>query len=82
MKTKYKYVEFEETPVILGGKAIWRCINITSGAQLLRLIYYVHWRRYVSSDTNQSAVFSSDCHRDIASFLDELNKEGQNEPRR
>ena len=77
MKTKYKSIEFEETTTFSGGKAIWRCVNSKSREQLFRVIYYVHWRRYVSCDTETNAVFSSDCHRDIADFLGQLNKEGK-----
>lgn len=74
MKTRYEYIEFEEMDSQEAGKPVWRCINRKSGAQLLRVVYYFAWRCHVCTDTNFHAVFSSNCLREIADFLDQLKK--------
>lgn len=72
MKTKYKYIHFEPFPGMPGD---WLCKNNKSKIILAEIVFDPQWRRYVSSDTNPNAIFSGDCHTDIADFLEQLNKE-------
>ena len=73
MKTKYKYIEFEKLEELNG--TIWRCRNRYE--TILGYMVYVHkwseWEFQPEPDTGYTIA----CCRDIADFLDQLNKEGK-----
>lgn len=71
MKTKYKYIEFVQTTL----HGFWNCLNIKSRAELGSVSYYKAWGQYVFEPYELGdVIFSSDCLRDVAHFLDQLNK--------
>ncbi len=69
-KTKYKHIYFTESP----DKKIWLCRNTKSQKTLAALAYYKPWHRYCIVEFWDDVVFDADCLRDIAHFLDQLNK--------
>jgi|GEM_PF-2481735 len=72
MKTRYRFIHFVKV-----GSDCWHCLNNKTKAPLLEIEYYKPWKQFVSSHCSPplTTVFSADCHRDIAHFLDQLNKE-------
>lgn len=74
-KTEYEYIEFivvEEKP----KTKIWACQNRTSGIRLGSVGWYGPWRQYVfGADLNAMVAYSASCLRDIADFLEQVNKE-------
>jgi len=72
MKTQYKFMHFvkvEDKP----KTSVWDCINNRSEAALGRIAWYPTWRQYLFGGfLFGNAVFSADCLRDIAEFLDAL----------
>lgn len=67
MKLWYRFIHFEEGP---GG---WNCIN-NSETVLGRCEFYRPWRQWVFTQERESVVFSADCLRDIAHFMEQLPK--------
>ena len=64
MKTEFKYIRFEQVVTTL-----WLCKNKKSGRVLAGIERHHKWNKicfYPNADT----VFSSDCLRDIADFID------------
>ena len=59
------------TSVHVGGRhpTIWEIQNKRTGILLCRVEWYAPWKRYISTYTNNNAVFDAQCHRDIATFL-------------
>lgn len=72
MKTKYKHVYF-----LQAGKDQWWCRNNKTTSILYKINWYSPWRCYCSEPFTLDVIFSADCHRDIADFLEQLNKERQ-----
>ena len=72
MKTKYKHIQFEKAPPGLGW--IWSCYNNKTNELLGDIDYYKSWRQYVI-EFQSGCVFNNQCLRDIADFLDQINKE-------
>lgn len=71
MKTKYKYIEFTNT----GPAALpWVCRNWRNGTELGYVRYYPKWKEWEFLPDDGMA-FTVECCRDIADFLDQLNKE-------
>jgi len=71
MRTKYKYIEF--VPTVLDGH--WNCLNRRGKETLGSVSFYQQWKQYIfEPEELNCCVFSSDCLRDIAEFLDQLNR--------
>lgn len=70
MKTKYRFIHFEKH-----GQNRWFCKNNQSESVLTGIVWYPRWRCYCTEHTVFNALFNSDCHKDIADFLEQLNKE-------
>lgn len=68
MKTRYKYINFEELTV---GQ--WHCFNNKSNDVLCEIGYDKPWKQWVVEDFIEGCVFSYDCLIDIADFLKQLN---------
>jgi len=68
MKTKYKYIHFDE--LLDYG---YYCYNNKTDEDLGPVMYYSPWRQWVFG---KDPVFNSSCLRDIADFLEQLNKAG------
>ncbi len=72
MRTQYNYIEF--TFVDSGDhKKGGACLNKKSGTILGYWEYYPSWRQYVIEFLGD-CVFNSSCLRDVAQFLEQLNK--------
>jgi len=72
MKTKYKYIHFEQT--VLAG--CWNCLNNKSNDDLGSVIWYKPWGQFVFEPVELGdIIFNASCLRDIAHFLDQLNKQ-------
>ena len=72
MKHATKYMTF----VLVERKpktTVWDILNRKSGFPLGRIAWYGPWRQYVCSLV-EDAVFNNGCLRDIAEFLDKLNR--------
>jgi len=73
MKTKYKYIEFFKQESWMQPGYIWRCNNHKM-AFLGEVTYCVEWKEWEFCPTPNKG-FTIVCLRDIADFLDQLNKE-------
>ncbi len=83
MKTKYKHIffvkdkEFSEMNTNDGQQyhQLWSCYNSKQGRKLCYIIWYQYQRQYCLHFTSaDNIVLSTDCLRDMADFLDQLNK--------
>ena len=70
MKTKYKYIHFEQTIMV----GFWNCINNNLGIVLGVVSYYKPWRQHIFNAECENIVFSQDCLADIIDFIKQLNK--------
>ena len=72
IKIRFKHIHFEgETPEDLG--LLWTCYNNKKQEYLGSISEEKVWGQYVFT-TQEGIDFSSSCLRDIAEFLDQLNK--------
>ena len=69
MKTKYKYIHFEEVGEVAG----WLCLNNKSNDLLGTVTYYTQWQQYVIQ-FERECIFNNQCLLDIADFLKQLKK--------
>ena len=67
MKTKYKHIEFGKV------EANYECYSSDSD-YLGYTTYYRSWRQFIFEPAGDYVIFSASCLRDIAHFLDQLNK--------
>ena len=74
MKTKYKYIHFENKPEFdaFMGQPVYACKNNRYGDQLAQIYFYAPWKQYVA-DFSKTVVFSADCLADIQDFLNQVN---------
>jgi len=73
MKTRYKYIHFEEGP---GPKAVYPsyyCWNNRNDHILGKVFFYRTWDKYVF-EGGDGCVFSASCLEDIIDFLKQLNE--------
>ena len=70
MKTRFKFIKFDQAPTSDGMQ--WFCDNNKSGDNIGVAVYYEPWRQWVFEAVD-TAVFSADCLRDIAEFMEGLN---------
>lgn len=69
-----KYIKFEERKGEIHQKhPVYDIINKKHGSWLGMIFWNPQWRQYVSCEDSQ-CIFSSGCHRDIADFMDGLDK--------
>lgn len=71
MKTKYKFIEFSHLET--KEEDIWICTNNKSKDKLGYCEYYKRWKEWQFFLEDMTA-FTVECLRDIADFLDQLNK--------
>ena len=74
MKTKYKYIHFVEVTVS-GKTKEWDCRANSNNDWLAGVAWYPQWKKYCVMASNEYAVFSADCLRDMADLLEKVNKE-------
>ena len=71
MKTEYKYIKFVQTTFL----DYWNCLNKKSNDELGSVFFYKPWNQFIFEPPEfGDIVFNSLCLRDIAHFLDQLNK--------
>lgn len=70
MKTHFRFIEFKPE------NGAWVCRNNKHGSVLGRVEWFEPWKRWVFQCAEADVIFSSDCLRDIAEFMDGL-KEGR-----
>ena len=68
LKTKYKFIEFRHVKLV--G---WRIVNKKSGSILGCISLYEPWGQHVA-EFFEGCVFNNQCLKDIADFLEQLNK--------
>lgn len=68
LKTEYKFIRFEKE------LTVWCCKNKKHGDMLGTISYCNAWKLFVFQPPS-GTEFSADCLRDIADFLEQLNKE-------
>ena len=72
MKSKYKYISFEEFDKAPDGHSRFMCVgskwNITIGF----VVWYHKWNQYCF-EPQKETIFSSDCLADIQHFLNQVN---------
>jgi len=68
MKTRYKYIHFDDVQ-----DCGWYCYNNRNDDSLGCVTFYPIWKQWVI-DFRPDMVFNNQCLRDIADFLDQLNK--------
>jgi len=72
MQTEYKYIKFIQTTIVDN----WNCLNKKHGDELGSVFFYKQWKQFVFEFIELGdCVFNSTCLRDIAHFLDQLNKQ-------
>ena len=74
LKTKYKYIEFNQESNMYQDNPIWRCVNRKSKGQLCIIEYYPDWKRWVMGAVDHMNIFSRDCLEDIIHFMSQLEK--------
>ena len=81
MKTKYKYIHFEEEQNPGRKTTKWNCLNSNSGNLLGYVEWYGAWRQYTFSTYSPAfsyeyinIILNKGCLDDISDFLDQLNK--------
>ena len=73
MKTRFKFIHFVEAgPDARWDGRYWSCRNNKSAAELGIVFSYSPWKQNVFQQTEQAAIFSADCLRDIAAFMEGL----------
>lgn len=70
MKTRYKYIHFEK---LSDNPEVWYCGTLKHQA-LGTVEYYQQWGKYIF-EPDPGTIYSADCCRDIAKFLEQLNEE-------
>jgi hypothetical protein len=55
------------------GKPIYWVTNLKSGPAIGQIFWYAAWRRWTAR-FDPDSVWSADCLRDVASYLEQLNK--------
>jgi hypothetical protein len=76
LQTKFKFIHFEYGGRSKSGKTfIYFCYNSENKTFLGRVSYYAGWYKYVfEPDNSLKLIFENQCLKDIATFLEELNK--------
>lgn len=69
LKTEYKFIRFVQFK-----SQRWYCENKKHGDLLGGVVFCSQWNQYTFAPPS-GTEFSADCLRDIADFLEQLNKE-------
>ncbi|KKN39464.1 hypothetical protein LCGC14_0743350 [marine sediment metagenome] len=73
MKTKYKFIHFAEALPVHVEKLLWVCHNNRDNHVLGTIPEEKVWKQYVFQPS-PNCIFNNGCLRDIADFLDQINK--------
>lgn len=69
MKTRYRFIHFEKPPT----SHLWHCYASAGQVELGFLEYHYPWKQWQFVPSPETA-FTTDCLRDIASFIGQLPK--------
>ena len=74
MKLRYKFIYFEKSTGYVGGRLCWACKNKKTGGLLGWVVWYPPWKIWClgPADSNGGIIFSADCLRDTADFMEQL----------
>ena len=72
MKTRYKYIRFEES---VNPDCAWLCYNNRSGHILASIAWEKRWKQYVAT-FDEETIWSRDCLRDVIEFMEQLTPPG------
>jgi len=73
MKTKYKFIHFEEIPYLQTGKTKhYDCLNNRTNDSLGIVEWERGWRQYIFNPSSTSVIFSVGCMLDIIDFIKQL----------
>ena len=67
MKTKYKFIYFEQIE-----KSSWVCKNTKANNILGQIEWYPKWKQYVFTQFDEGIIFSIGCLEDIIDFMKQL----------
>ena len=73
LKTKYKYVYFSSALPIHQSAILWICQNNRDKHVLGCIEYYTPWKQHII-DFKEGCIFNNRCLKDIAEFLEQLNR--------
>lgn len=74
MKTKYKYIHFEEIDSTGKKTSAWSCFNNKSKSALGIIKWYGSWRQYCWFPFG-GTVFNKGCNENINDFITQLMEE-------
>ncbi len=74
MKTKYKYIHFEEVDSTGKKTSVWQCANNKSFSYLGIVKWYGPWRQYCFFPF-ENTIFNKGCLEDINDFITQLMDE-------
>lgn len=77
MKTKYKYIHFEQLESST-KTSVWNCNPNSGGYPLGMVKWYVPWRQYCFNPVSHT-VFNKGCMEDINDFITQLMDERKTE---
>ncbi len=72
MKIKYKFIYFAKCNSSSKGW-LWACMTNKNKGILGVITYYKWWKQHVI-EFREGCVFNNQCLKDIADFLEQLNK--------
>lgn len=75
LKTEYKFIFFKDVQWEEDGaqREGWYCFS-KRGDLLGRIGFYPRWKKYVFSIKNEDVLFDNTCLKDVAHFLEQLDK--------
>lgn len=73
MKTKYKYIHFEETDEVINDEKVWSCKNNRTKVILSKIFFYKQWKEYCFTQWEQGVIFNDGCLLDTIDFIKQLN---------
>ncbi len=72
-KTEYRFIRFVPfASLFADSPKVWYCQNKRQQSRLGECAYYPQWKQYIFCAENPRVVFSTDCLRDIAHFMEQL----------
>lgn len=69
----YRFIKFVPFASLFADKPkAWHCQNTKHESRLGEVVYYPPWKQYIFCAENPRVVFSADCLRGIAHFMEQL----------
>lgn len=74
MKTKFKFIHFEEATTLYGSG--WEVKNNRTNHLLGEITFYAEWDDYVFQ-ASPKTIFNDECLNDIIQFINQLKSQGK-----